>query len=161
MKCSKTLSSIALTTFVGLCILVGDRFSKFMALAYCQDSYDFTSFLSCNLSFNRGVSLSLLSSENTYANILLFCVILCLTGFLVWFAYKRLKENKSIIAETLIIAGALGNLIDRLLYGAVVDFISVHYQAWYFPTFNVADIAVTLGVALFIVREWCERPHAQ
>jgi len=149
MKCS-----LALATFIGLSILVLDRFSKLLALVLCQESHDLTSFLACNLSFNRGVSWSLFASEDAYVTIILVCAIVGLIGLLGWHAYKRLQANKSITAEVMIIAGALGNLVDRILYGAVVDFILIHYKTWCFPIFNVADIAITLGVALFIIREW-------
>jgi signal peptidase II len=149
MKCS-----LALATFIGLSILVLDRFSKLLALVWCQETQDLTSFFACNLSFNRGVSWSLFASESIYVTLLLVCLIIGLIVFLGWHAYKRLQENKSITAEVMIIAGAIGNLIDRALYGAVVDFILIHYKTWCFPIFNVADIAITLGVALFIIREW-------
>ncbi len=149
MKCS-----LALTTLVGLSILVIDRFFKFIALALCQEPCEFTSFFSCSLSFNRGVSWGLFSTEHIYGTILLFCVISSLIAFLTWLAYQRIRANQSAIAEVIIIAGALGNLIDRLLYGAVVDFVSIHYQTWYFPTFNIADIAITVGVGILLMREW-------
>ena len=57
------------------------------------------------------------------------------------------------LALSLILGGALGNVIDRLLHGYVVDFIQVHYGGWYFPSFNVADSAITVGAALLIVDE--------
>lgn len=149
MKCS-----LALATFLGLSILVLDRFSKLLALVWCEQTHDITSFFSCTLSFNRGVSWSLFSSENFWMTLVLISAIIGLIVFLCWHAYKRLQENKSITAEVMIIAGAIGNVIDRFLYGAVVDFIAFHYQSWYFPIFNVADIAISLGVALFVIREW-------
>lgn len=149
MKCSS-----ALTTLVGLSILVIDRFFKFIALALCQEPCEFTSFFSCSLSFNRGVSWGLFNTEHTYGTILLFCIISGLIAFLIWLTYQRVRANLSAMPEIIIIAGALGNLIDRFLYGAVVDFISIHYQTWYFPTFNIADIAITVGVGILILREW-------
>jgi len=54
-------------------------------------------------------------------------------------------------ALSLIIGGALGNVIDRALHAHVVDFISVHYQDWYFPAFNVADSAITVGAVLLVL----------
>ena len=56
-------------------------------------------------------------------------------------------------ALSLILGGALGNVIDRLLHGYVVDFIQVHYAGWYFPSFNVADSAITVGAVLLILDE--------
>ena len=57
------------------------------------------------------------------------------------------------MALSLILGGALGNVIDRLLHGYVVDFIQVHYGGWYFPSFNVADSAITVGAVLLILDE--------
>ena len=57
------------------------------------------------------------------------------------------------LALSLILGGALGNVIDRLLHGYVVDFIQVHYGGWYFPSFNVADSAITVGAVLLILDE--------
>ncbi len=56
-------------------------------------------------------------------------------------------------ALALILGGAVGNVIDRLLHGHVVDFIQVHYAGWYFPSFNIADSAITIGAALLILDE--------
>ena len=65
----------------------------------------------------------------------------------------------------LILGGALGNLVDRLLLGHVVDFILVHYRDWYFPAFNVADMALSCGAALWIgyilLDSWRSRRNAQ
>jgi signal peptidase II len=56
-------------------------------------------------------------------------------------------------AVTMIMGGAIGNVVDRLLHGYVVDFIQVHYAGWYFPAFNLADSAITLGAACLILDE--------
>ena len=56
-------------------------------------------------------------------------------------------------ALSLILGGALGNVVDRMLHGYVVDFIQVHYAGWYFPSFNIADSAITVGAALLILDE--------
>jgi signal peptidase II len=53
----------------------------------------------------------------------------------------------------LILSGAIGNVIDRILYGAVVDFIDIHYMTWHWPAFNIADSAITIGVILLIFDE--------
>lgn len=67
---------------------------------------------------------------------------------------KRLpSRGQSLLAAALalIMGGALGNVIDRILLGHVIDFIHVHYQQWYFPAFNVADSSITVGAALLIL----------
>ena len=70
---------------------------------------------------------------------------------MVWI--KRLKAHETwlAIALTLVLGGALGNLYDRVVLGYVVDFISVHYQQSYFPAFNLADSAITLGAIMLII----------
>jgi signal peptidase II len=55
------------------------------------------------------------------------------------------------------ISGAIGNVIDRVRFGAVIDFISLHYKKWYFPTFNVADMAISLGVILVFIQSFKEK----
>ena len=66
---------------------------------------------------------------------------------------KRLKAHETwlAIALALVLGGALGNLYDRVVLGYVVDFISVHYQRYYFPAFNLADAAITLGAGMLII----------
>jgi signal peptidase II len=73
-------------------------------------------------------------------------------GILVWL--RRLPatgQHLLAAALSLVLGGALGNAIDRALWGHVVDFIRVHYEGWYFPAFNVADSAITIGAALVIL----------
>jgi signal peptidase II len=54
---------------------------------------------------------------------------------------------------SLVLSGAIGNVIDRILYGAVVDFVDLHYSGWHWPAFNIADSAITIGVILLILDE--------
>lgn len=65
---------------------------------------------------------------------------------------KQLKSNETLLAVSLslILGGAIGNLIDRVLYGYVIDFLDVYYQAYHWPIFNIADSAITVGVALML-----------
>jgi signal peptidase II len=65
----------------------------------------------------------------------------------------RLKENETLIAValSLILGGAIGNLIDRLAYGYVIDFLDVYYETWHWPAFNIADSAITVGVVLMLI----------
>ena len=69
----------------------------------------------------------------------------------VWLA--RLKDNETLLAISLalILGGAIGNLIDRVRYGYVIDFLDVYYQSWHWPAFNVADSAISLGVVLMLL----------
>lgn len=99
--------------------------------------------------WNRGVSFGLLSSDSPMAPYLLsgFAVAVSI-AFLVWLSKAQGRLLR--LALALVIAGALGNAIDRLLYGAVVDFLDFHYAGAHFPAFNVADSAITIGVCFLL-----------
>ena len=70
---------------------------------------------------------------------------------LVWLKRTPAQEWWMRLALALVLGGALGNLYDRIIHGYVVDFISLHYGGWYFPAFNIADTAITLGAVLLII----------
>ncbi|GAB5046373.1 signal peptidase II [Thermodesulfovibrio sp. TK110] len=76
-------------------------------------------------------------------------IALCATVFLV---YMYFKDPKNWLIYSLIIAGATGNIIDRLIYGHVIDFIDLHLKNLHWPAFNVADSAISIGIALFIYK---------
>ena len=102
---------------------------------------------------NTGAAFSFLSSasggQRWFFIILAFGVSI---GILVWL-WRLPPRGKNILAAGLccVMGGALGNVIDRILLGHVVDFIRLHYGAWYFPVFNVADSAITVGAGLLIL----------
>ena len=105
-------------------------------------------FLGFNLSltFNRGVVFGLFSSKNSFY----FCgvsglVILILAAFS-FYTFWEFKKGRSIICHIMLASGALSNVIDRFLYGGVVDFIDIYAFSWHWPTFNVADIFVVIGI---------------
>ncbi len=108
--------------------------------------------LTFELSINRGISWSMFSSNNPYV----FAAVTTLVGsflvFFAWITYAHKKVGQCSFAETLIIVGGTGNFFDRLFYGGVVDYIHVHYGAWSFPIFNIADICVVVGVFLIVIQ---------
>jgi signal peptidase II len=79
-------------------------------------------------------------------------------GLVWWLA--RARHWLVVVALGLVLGGAIGNLIDRVLYGAVVDFVSVHAGGWYFPAFNVADSAITLGVIALLWDSLFTKPES-
>jgi len=72
----------------------------------------------------------------------------------VWLARLKHHETLLAVALSLVLGGAIGNLIDRLVYGYVIDFLDVYYQTWHWPAFNIADSAITLGVILMLVESF-------
>ncbi|QCI18710.1 signal peptidase II [Buchnera aphidicola] len=98
---------------------------------------------------NYGVAFSILSNENLWNRF--FLSILSIIIILIIFK-KILKSNKrdKKLAYCLIIAGAMGNLIDRIYYGFVIDFIDIHIDNWHFATFNISDCSIFIGVVIYI-----------
>lgn len=109
---------------------------------------DFLPFVSLRLSFNEGVSFSLLAFEGEAARLLLIGLTAALTLALAVWAYRSHGWQRAALA--LVLAGALGNLIDRTARGAVTDFLGLHFGNWYPFVFNLADVWITLGVALLL-----------
>ncbi len=111
---------------------------------------ELTPFFNLVLAWNRGVSFSLFHSGAAYAPYVLSALALAVVAGLVWWL-GRMDRILPVFAIGLVIGGALGNVIDRLRFGAVVDFLDVHAAGWHWPAFNLADSAITLGVAGLVV----------
>ncbi len=109
-----------------------------------------TPFFNLVLAWNRGVSFGMFSAESEIGPWLLtglaVCIMIALAVWL-WRATTRL----SVVALGMIIGGAAGNVIDRLQYGAVVDFLDFHVAGYHWPAFNVADSAICVGAAILVL----------
>lgn len=104
------------------------------------------------LLYNQGAAFSFLSDAGGWQR-WFFIYLSGAVSVFIFLWIKQLNENKTtlIVGLTLILGGAIGNLIDRLLYGHVIDFIQVYYDIYYWPAFNIADSAITLGAGLLII----------
>lgn len=102
---------------------------------------------------NPGAAFSLLAEAGGWQRWLFSLVAVVVSlGIIAWLWYlPRRGEGRLACGLVLILGGAVGNLIDRLAYGHVIDFIQVHWGGWSFPAFNVADAAITVGAAVIIV----------
>lgn len=148
-------------------VLVGlDQLTKVLAEDWLApyEPVPLLPFLNLTLMYNEGAAFSLLSQAGGWQRWFFIAVGLGVTGVLVaWLRGLKTSERLQALGLTLIIGGALGNLIDRILYGRVVDFIDVYYGRWHWPAFNLADSAITVGVVLLIweaLRE-LRRPRAE
>jgi len=114
------------------------------------------SFFNIVFTWNPGTSFSLFRNLGESAPI----VIIVLTGIIIGFfghsLFKATHRTEK-LALTLIVGGALGNLIDRIRFGAVIDFLDFHYSGFHWPAFNFADICICIGVALYVLY-WLRRP---
>ncbi len=128
-----------------------DRITKYCVVINLNlyESIEITQYLNIVYYLNTGISFGILSGVR-YANEILLCcnsiVILCL---LVWGWRQTGGILKAALA--LIASGGVGNVVDRLLYGGVVDFIDLHYQMLHYPAFNVADSAICIGAFMLLL----------
>lgn len=111
-------------------------------------SISINNFLNFTLAFNHGAAFSFLSDAGGWQR--WFFIIFSLIVILI-ITYILVKEkNSKYIAFSFVIGGAIGNLYDRILYGYVIDFIEFHYNSFYWPIFNIADIAISIGIILLL-----------
>ena len=118
-------------------------------------------FLNWTLVFNRGAAFSFLADGSGWQR--WFFVVLALAisvALVVWLGRTLRNDWRNALPLALIIGGALGNLYDRVALGHVVDFMLLHYRDWYYPAFNVADSAITVGAAALILDSFRERRGA-
>ncbi|MGH8147266.1 MAG: signal peptidase II [Rhodanobacteraceae bacterium] len=108
-------------------------------------------FLNWTLAYNRGAAFSFLAGSSGWQTWLFGALAVAVSiGLIVWLARTQRGDWRTALPVALIIGGALGNLVDRLVHGRVTDFIQVYWHAWYFPAFNVADSAITVGAVILI-----------
>lgn len=134
-------------------VLVLDQLSKYAILNTLSfhEGIKILPFLNFYLDFNRGAAFSFLQDTPIVAYWLFSGVAVLLSiGIIVWM-YRLPKTNHWLSAAfALVLGGALGNLMDRLRFGYVVDFVDFHLGGWHFAVFNIADVAISLGAAMII-----------
>ncbi len=117
-----------------------------------------TGWLGFTLLHNTGAAFSFLSGGEGWQRWVFIAVaIIMMFTLLGWMKTSKSHEILKPVLTMLIFGGAAGNLIDRIMHGYVVDFILFHYKTWYFPVFNLADTAITVGAILFIARMILEK----
>ena len=139
---------------LALAVIVLDHLTKWMAthmLDYAQPMV-LLPVLDLTLLHNRGAAFSFLSDAGGWQRWFFAAIALGVSGWIAWWL-RTLPAGKAWLATalSLILGGAIGNLIDRVLLGHVVDFISAHWGRHYFPAFNVADSAITVGAAMMVI----------
>ncbi len=140
---------------IALIVILADQFTKTLITGYFQlgDSRTVTSFFNVVRAHNTGAAFSFLAGASGWQRWFFVGLGLAATLFIVYLLKRHGGQRLFSWALALILGGALGNVIDRLMHGHVVDFIQVHYGGWYFPAFNVADSGITVGAALLILDE--------
>jgi len=137
-------------------ILGIDRLSKYLIVHYIDVAYKIFPFLTITHVQNRGISWSFFHSENEIVFGILTSIIALVIAGLSIYTFYRYRQQKTIWPELLILSGALSNLYDRIVFGGVIDFIMLSYQNWVWPIFNMADVAIVLGVGCIVVGSFYE-----
>ena len=142
------LRSLAIATI----ILLLDQLSKWSALSNLQLGVPepVLPFMNWLLLLNPGAAFSFLAQGSGWQRWFFTIVGLVACVYIVWLLRKSQNDKILCVALSLILGGALGNVLDRIMYGAVVDFIDLHYANWHWPAFNIADSAICIGAALII-----------
>ncbi len=140
---------------LALLIFLADQFTKTLILGFYQlgDSTWVTSFFNVVRVHNSGAAFSFLAGASGWQRWFFTAIGLGAAVFIVWMLRQHAGQRLFAFAMACLLGGALGNVVDRLMHGYGVDFIQLHYGGWYFPSFNVADAAITVGAVGMILDE--------
>lgn len=136
-------------------LAVLDHFEPGERLGVIPGLFDLT------LLFNRGAAFSFLAGHDGWQRWFFVVIALAASIFILYLLLRHPQQTMFNFALGLILGGAVGNVIDRLFYGQVVDFLLFYQGNWYFPAFNVADSAITVGAVLLILDELLRMKRAR
>lgn len=137
-------------------VIALDQLTKFwvvLSLDFGQH-VQITPFFNLVLVYNAGAAFSFLADAAGWQRWFFVVLALVISAWLIMLIRQHATERLLPLAASLILGGALGNVVDRLLYGAVIDFLDVHAAAYHWPAFNLADSAITLGVVFLIWQQF-------
>ena len=152
---SKTSTSLVPWLALALIILIADQFTKTLILGYYRlgDSTVVTSFFNIVRAHNTGAAFSFLAGASGWQRWLFTSIGIAATLLILWMLKSHAGQKLFSFALACILGGAVGNVVDRLLHGYVVDFLDFHWGGWHFPAFNVADSGITVGAVCLILDE--------
>ncbi|MBS0309107.1 MAG: lipoprotein signal peptidase [Proteobacteria bacterium] len=117
------------------------------------ESHPLTSFFNLVLAYNKGAAFSFLATGSGWQRYFFTILGIVAALFIVYLLKRNPGQRMFCWALALILGGAVGNVIDRIAYGHVIDFLDFHIGSWHWPAFNVADSAICIGAALFVLDE--------
>jgi signal peptidase II len=140
-----------------LLVILLDQWSKMAIVQHFVwgQSESITSFFNLVRVHNTGAAFSFLADAGGWQHWFFILIGIGVSLFMLWLIYCNPHESLLCGALSLIIGGAIGNVIDRIQYGYVVDMLDFHARGWHFPAFNLADSAITAGAFLLILHECC------
>ena len=140
--------------WVSVVVLLLDQCTKLLAdaMLVLHQPVAVVPYLSMYKAYNSGAAFSFLGDASGWQRWFFIVLAMIVIGVLVvWLRRLPAHEVRTSLALSLILGGAAGNLIDRLVYGYVIDFIDVYYESWHWPAFNVADAAISVGAFLLLL----------
>jgi signal peptidase II len=156
MQKQRSLSFYLLLT---LALIVIDQITKFAIEANFAE-YEFrpvTSFFNLGLVYNPGAAFSFLANHDGWQRWFFTAISTVASVFILFLMRKHRNEPRFCLGLAFILAGAVGNLIDRIRIGKVVDFLDFYYQTTHWPAFNVADSAIFIGVVIILIDEFTKK----
>ncbi len=150
--------------WMAVVVFILDQATKWLAVTFigAHGVIKVMPFFDLVLVHNTGAAFGFLSQAGGWQNVFFVAVAIVISTVILVMTYRLgAKDRLLAVALMLVLGGALGNLIDRLRFGYVVDFLDVYYQAWHWPAFNVADSAITIGALLLILDAFGVRGQAQ
>ena len=140
---------------LALLILIADQFTKVLILGAYQlgDATRVTDFFNIVRVHNTGAAFSFLAQASGWQRWFFTAIGVGAAGFIIYLLRSHPGQRLFCFALACILGGAIGNVIDRLLHGYVVDFLDFHWAGWHFPAFNIADSAISIGAAFLILDE--------
>jgi len=150
-------SSSSITPWLGIAaiVILLDQLTKItitQLLSHGQ-SRSITSFFNIVLAYNKGAAFSFLAAQGGWQRYLFTAIAIGAILLIIYLLKRHAGQRLFCWALALVLGGAIGNLIDRVIYGHVVDFLDFYVGNWHWPAFNIADCAIVVGAALFIVDE--------
>ncbi|WP_226810068.1 signal peptidase II [Candidatus Vallotia lariciata] len=143
---------------ISIIVVSLDQLSKIVMLcrfAY-GDQHSITPFFNLLLIYNRGGPFSFLSTAGGWQRWMFIALSTLATIVIIRLLKRHYRHKLFCAALALILGGALGNVIDRMVYGYVIDFIDLHINSWHWPAFNIADSSITSGAVLLVLAELSE-----
>ena len=135
-------------------VLSLDQLTKVLVVMYMQEYQRIAiwPFFDLVRRHNTGAAFSILSEASGWQHWLFIGLGVVVSGWIIWWQWRMPRQNHRVLSLglALVLGGAIGNVIDRIMYGHVVDFLLFYYREWQYPAFNVADSAITIGVILIV-----------
>ncbi len=140
--------------WLSFAVVVVDQITKLAAVEYLANRppLEIVPVFDLVLVFNSGAAFGLLKDAGGWQNAVFIGLALLVSVFLLYAVWRAQQRDLQVaVAMALILGGAVGNVIDRVTYGYVIDFIDLHYRAWHWPAFNIADAAISVGAVLLVL----------